>query len=252
VELLKEWPSVVTRAGQRFEPIAERGLDRALRQLAVRLPGANSGVHVVPEFVGPNGVADLVALTGDEAGLQSRIQSEIPYLHSVTDAVVAEAFSINRTVTVARAAIKIGMSEKQVGTIARRLVRTGVLKPVGSGFRRDPRIHAYGRMYALEAKVSDWPKALTQAMRYATWTDAVGVVLLRTPRDLARAKSRASSLNVGLAIEDRWVVRPKIKVGRSPLRLLGAERFAASIAAGQKSLPETLRRSVGPQDIELG
>src|SRR5690606_1757739 len=101
-----------------------------------------------------------------------------------------------------------------------------------------------GRIYALEAKVDDWSRALAQALRYGRWADASGAVVSRLPRDPSPALETASSLGLGLAIGDRWLTRPRVHRLPPAYRLWGSEHFIAAIrsaegtAKGDGDLPQ--------------
>jgi len=238
MDSFREWPAAINRSGRRFAPVAEAELDLDLRNLARKLPHASAGVDVVPEFVGPNGIADLVAVTQAGHGFESRVLAGIPYLRTITDARVVAATSVGRTVTGATIASTTGLSPRQSQTAVNRLVRDGAIRRVGSGYRRSESMVAVGRMYALEAKVSDWRKAFSQALRYSSWSDASAIVLLRSPREIDDAIELAKRFRIGLAVHDRWLVRPSIRAVPTHLRLLASDRFAFTLDLAKRT-PET-------------
>ncbi|MGA5465578.1 hypothetical protein [Mycobacterium sp. NPDC050041] len=221
------------RAGRRFEPKGERLLDEDLKRLATRLPGASGGVIISTEFPGPRGVADLVAITQPFEDLRSRLALGLPFLTNVTDCLVVAATSPNRVRTTATVARSTGMSIERAERRLRSLASDGYLSRMGSGFVRNPGLKPIGRAYALEAKVNDWRKGLSQAVRYSSWCDAGAVVLLNSPRDLTDASSRCRRLGIGLAVRSRWVVRPKIGRPQPGFRLATSEQLAQSFS-GQK------------------
>jgi len=227
---VKEWQPLHVRAGHRFQSIAERELDTDLRSLAARLPHGDDDILLIPEFAGANGIADLVSLTRSREALHSRISSGIPFLTNLMDASIVASVPIGRTAAVSSTAVKLGMSERQLSGRVRRLVSNGSLLKFGHGFRRDPNIIPIGRMYAFEAKVTDWRRAMSQAVRYGTWSDAVGVVLLNRPRDISAAADRARTFKIGLAVGKTWIVRPRIRPNDVGLRLFASERFCETTA----------------------
>lgn len=225
--------SANSRPGRRFEPTAERSLDSDLVKLAIHLPGASEGLALVREFPGGRGVADIVAVTRWQQDLRQRLASPLPFLRNETDCAVVAALSPNQTRTVASLGKRLGMSGEQVTKRLRALVATGHVGVHGSGFRRSLGLTPIGRSYALEAKVSDWRQGISQALRYSTWCDAAAVVLLRPPRDLDDVKVRCSALALGLAIGDRWVIRPRIQRPHGGLRLAMSEQWAQLMAESE-------------------
>ena len=216
------------RAGRRFEPKGERLLDDDLMRLATRLPGASGGVIVSTEFPGPRGIADLVAITQPFEDLRSRLALGLPFLVNVTDCLVVAATSPNRVRTTSTVARSTGMSIEQAERRLRSLASVGYVSRTGSGFVRNSGLKPIGRAYALEAKVNDWRKGLSQALRYSSWCDAGAVVLLNAPRDLSDAADRSRRLGIGLAVQSRWVVRPRIGRPQPGLRLAMSEQLARS------------------------
>lgn len=225
----------VHRPGRRFEPSWERELDPALRSLAANLPGAEDGVLVTPEFPGPDGIADLIAVTSFERALAARVSSGLPPLEHLTDSSIVAAVPAGRTVRADSVARTVGMTAAQAERRLRSLAALGFIHPVGSGYRRDPAVAPIGRMYVFEAKVSDWRAAARQALRYGTWADAASIVLLRERPDGDESLAMARSLRLGLAVRDRWLLRPTLhKPLRGP-RLLASERLLATVVSEQSS-----------------
>lgn len=212
--------------GRRFEPTVERSLDGDLVTLAMHLPGAGEGIAIAREFPGGRGIADVVAVTRWQDGLDRRMATGLPFLRNQMDCSVVSVLSANLTRSPRTVGKKLGMSDEQVVRRLRSLIATGHVEAHGSGFRRAPGLEAIGRAYALEAKVSDWQQGISQALRYSTWCDAAAVVLLRPPRDLDDAKDLCSGLDLGLAVGDRWVMRPRIGRPHPGRRLAMSEHWA--------------------------
>lgn len=239
---LLEWPPAHLPAGRRFEPIAERVLEPAVKDLASRLPGHSLGVFATAEFAGPAGIADLVAVTRAQKLLQARLEVDVPILKSLSDASVIAALSPRRWTSVLDVIQTTGMSEAQSVRRLRQLRDVGAVIECQGSYRRHPALVPIGRMYAFEAKVSDWRRATAQALRYARWSDAVAVVLLRPPRDLDSLRSYARSLRIGVAVGNRWLVRPVLQPTSPSLRLLASEMFIAGLI-GPGSLDHQSRSS---------
>lgn len=228
--------------GQRFEPTLERELDADLRVLASGLPGATEGLLSVVEFPGPRGVPDLLAVAKGFASLRQRLANGAPYIESLADCTVVANLKVNRSVTGVGVATATGMSLEQVERRLRALAHSGLVTVHGQGYRRRPDLEPIGRAYAFEAKVSDWRRGLSQALRYSAWCDASSLVLLRAPSDLGTLIERCTYLDVGLAIRDEWVRKPRLGRPQSPLRLAASERLALEVS---RLKSETLARTIG-------
>lgn len=228
-----EWDPVNVRRGNRFQPIEERKLEPSLRILASRLPGASLGVHAVAEFAGSVGVADLVAVTRAESDLKARFEIDVAPLNSLALASVAAAVPVGRVTTASQVATAVGTSEEQATRRLRQLMAEGAIEKTRSGYRRHRALRPVGRMYAFEGKVADWRQAFSQAIRYGQWADATAVVLLHSPKELGIVRDHARQLKVGLAVGEKWLVRPVIQNPNPGARLLASERLVAALAGGR-------------------
>lgn len=229
VDSLYEWTPSYTPPGRRFEPVAERALEPVVRDLASRLPSSASGVLASAQFAGPTGVADFVAVTRAQEILPLRIDVDLPTISNLSDASVVSAIPVRRRIAPLDVAQAVGMSEAQTTRRLRQLRDTGAVIEYQGRYRRHPALVPVGHMYAFEAKVSDWRQATVQALRYARWADAAGIVLLKAPRDLERLKMHARSLRIGVAIGNRWLVRPALQPVSPGLRLFASELFIAAL-----------------------
>lgn len=222
------------RPGRRFEPVAERELASDLRPLAGQLPGAGDGLLVVAEMPGPRGVADLVAVTHASPGLELRMRTGIPYLGNLADCSVVAATLSRRTLSVSTIARIAGMSEQQTERRLRALNRSGHVERVGSGYRRHEQMVPIGRTYAIEAKVNDWQQGIRQALNYSSWCDAAALVLRDAPRDPEEVTTRCRGLGIGLALQAKWIVRPRLGKPKPGWRLAASEGIARSIAENRR------------------
>lgn len=225
--------SAGSRPGRRFEPRDERLLDNDLLTLAKHVPGGAEDLIVVREFAGGRGIADVVAVTRWQEALAQRIEAPLSFLENETDCTIISALSPRQTRTVGGLTKRLGMSEEQITRRLRSLTATGHVRPWGSGFRRATAMEPIGHAYALEAKVSDWRQGMSQALRYSTWCDAAAVVLLRPPRDLGEVRKRCSAMGLGLAVGDRWVVRPRLGRPHPGRRLAMSEQWARLITESE-------------------
>lgn len=216
--------------GQRFEPTAERELDADLRALASGLPGASEGLLGVVEFQGPRGVPDLLVMTRGLGSLRHRLEHGAPFIDSPADCAVVTALNIKRPMTSNSVALATGMSLEQVERRLRALTYAGMVVTHGQGYCRRADLEPIGRTYAFEAKVSDWRRGLDQALRYSAWCDASSLVLLRGPADIVGLIEQCTQLDIGLAIRDEWVRRPRLGRPQPDLRLAASERLALQVS----------------------
>lgn len=217
--------------GVLFAPGPETALDPHLRALAARLPGASDGLLVVPQVVGPYGVADLVAATYIGERLEQRLASRVrPLLSSIDVAVVAACR--HRAVTRDQLAKALQRDPKTLQSRIKSLVDSGALELTATGVRAHCALRPIGRLWAFEAKVSDWQSGVGQAQTYALWSDASSVVLERLPRSVDRPLEACRRLRLGLAHEDRWLLRPRLDQSSHAARLAGSEAFIAALWAG--------------------
>lgn len=216
--------------GQRFEPTVERELDADLRTLASGLPGAGEGLLAVVEFHGPRGVPDLLVMARGVAALRHRLENGAPFIESPADCAVVAVLNIKRPMTSSSVASETGMSLEQVERRLRALTHAGIVVTQGQGYCRRADIEPIGRTYAFEAKVSDWRRGLDQALRYSAWCDASSLVLLRAPADMGGLIERCTLFDIGLAIRDEWVRRPRLGRPQPALRLAASERLALQVS----------------------
>lgn len=224
-----------SRAGVRFEAKRERELDEALLALAIKLPAAAGPVAVCREFTGPRGIPDLLVTTRYERHLAARRSALIPPITGRSETAVLAALPLGSRRTLPWVAETCGLSLRQAQDRLRTLVRIGAVCQDEGGYRRHLDLVPIGRTYAVEAKVNDWGKGLTQALRYLTWADSASVVLLDPPRDLGRATDQCRSLGVGLAVSDVWKVRPKLGKPNRGLRLAASEAWFRDFAPQKPS-----------------
>jgi len=222
------------RGGRRFQPTHELALSGDALVAATTLPDAHLGVRVLIETSGPFGVPDLLALVGDPSSLERRLGSQVPPLLNRIDAGIVSACS-SKTPRAAEAIAKsLGWS---LSTIKRRvpgLVRSGALHVVPSGaLIRAEELTAAGRLYAIEAKVKDWRRALTQGRRYSVWCDSYIIVMPELPAgSSAQLVTEVKSDRAGLVLGGKWVTRPRLGKRTQAQRLWGSEHVVAAVRGG--------------------
>jgi len=227
------------RAGRRFAPSHELALLDPAIDATSALPGARRGLLVVRESTGPFGIPDLTALVGNPALLAARLALGVPaLLHQVDAAVVAVAHP-QQGRSAAVLARGLGWPE---GTVERRLpdlMRTGALREVRPGrFVRPEALAPLGRIYAVEAKVREWGRALRQARTYSVWADGYVLVMgSLTPRALNLVREQVAGDRGGLVVDGRWVCRPVLRRLPPARRLWAAEHLVAAVQDGYQPSP---------------
>lgn len=222
--------SSAPRAGLRFQAQRERELDDALFDLAAKLPASRDGVAVCREFSGPRGIPDLLATTTYHGALETREAAGVPAITNLSDAALLAALPRNAPRTLSWTTDACGLSQRQTLSRLRALSASGAIWKDGHGYTRNPAVQPIGHTYAFEAKVSDWGKGLTQALRYLAWADAAVIVLLDPPRDLSRVADQCRSLGVGLTSGDTWKVRPRLGRPNRGLRMAASEAWFRDFA----------------------
>lgn len=215
----------------KFEPRAEAQMAGSLREIAATLPGARGGVVAVEEFRGPWGVPDLAALA--PARVEQRVSSDVPPLLSEHDCRLVAAASrwTEMTALAAVAGISAGPASRHI----RRLAAFGALERRGSQIRRGRGLVTLGRLWAIEAKVDDWQGGLSQVHRYRLWADGAVLVLGRARAPVATIAVHARRYRVGLVVDGRWIVRPRVVPPEPATRLHASEHMLAALIGATPS-----------------
>ena len=222
--------SSAPRAGLRFQAQRERELDDALFALAAKLPGSRDGVAVCREFNGPRGIPDLLATTGYRRALETRELAGVPAITNLSESALLATLPRNAPRSRSWIAETCGVSQRQADSRLRALRASGAVSQDGQAYSRNPAVQPIGHTYAFEAKVSDWGKGLTQALRYLSWADAAVIVLLDPPKDLSRVADQCRLHGIGLAFGDTWKVRPRLGRPTRGLRMAASEAWFRDFA----------------------
>lgn len=229
------------RPGRRFMPTDELALEGPALKASGSLPGAHRGLMVIRELVGPLGIPDFTALVGDQARLTARLAADIsPLLHEVDAAIVAVAHQRSPRSAESLA----GALGWPLDTVARRLpfvLRAGALLEVKpQRYVRHPAISPVGRVYAIEAKVRDWTKALRQARAYSVWADSYVIVMgPLAARTIDRLVQEVELDQGGLVVDDRWIRKPSIHPLPASRRLWASEYLVAAIVGNYDDQPSS-------------
>jgi hypothetical protein len=210
------------RAGRRFEPIAERMLSESALRAARTLPGAHRGVRILLETAGPFGVPDR------------RLALEVPPLLNQVDAGVISATAPAAARTLETLAKRLSWPVETVQRRLPHLLRIGALVRAGAEtYVRPADLASVGRLFAIEAKVRDWRRALRQARTYSVWTDGYVIVMPEVgASSLPGLLAEVSRDRGGLMLNGKWVLRPRLLTRTPAQRLWGSEHAIAAFDPG--------------------
>lgn len=219
------------RAGRRFEPTHELALHEAALAACASLPGSNRGVWVVQEMTGPIGIPDLTALVADLSLLRSRLAIEVQPVLNQLDAAIVATTKPSAPRSHQALAKALGWP---VETIMRRvphLVRSGALIAVRPDrYVRPAALRPLGRLYAIEAKVSDRGAAIQQARAYGAWADSYVLIMgALGPRPLQLLLDEVEADGGGLVVDGKWLRRPVMRSLDPARRFWSAEHFVAAV-----------------------
>lgn len=203
------------------------------------LPGAHRGLLVVQEMTGPIGIPDLTAVVGDRSRLAGRLSVDVPALLHEVDAAVVSAAHVRRPLAAPSLARALGWPEETVRRRLRHLVRSGALVAAGrETFVRPGELGPVGRVYAVEAKVSDWRRALMQVRTYGVWADGYVLVMgALSARAVAAVTSEVALDGGGLMMDGRWLRRPTVRRLPFARRLWASEHVVAALRTGYQPSP---------------
>jgi len=221
-------PESLTRAGRPFAPGLERELEPDLRAAAIKLGGRSGDLVLLPEFPLPVGVPDLVAVSLNQDLFAARLASGIPPILGSRRASVISSCGVRRPASLRLLVSVTGSSEKHTRAIIGELVRAGAITRFGSGWVRDPALQPLGKVFALEAKVSDWRSGFAQSLRYGVYAQNVTLVVGKLgERASQSAEEACRSHGVGLYIAGRRRVQPRSQVVKLERRFQSSEQVLA-------------------------
>ncbi|GAA4380505.1 hypothetical protein [Nocardioides caricicola] len=224
---------VSSRGGRRFEPVDELALHDLIDALASSLPGPRGDVLVVPEMPSPLGLPDFVAVVGGTEWLARRSAAGIGPVLSDIDCAVLAATSPARPLRIDTLSRRLGWSKRELEPAVGRLVRSGALTlSSGGAVTVHPALKPIGTVFAVEAKIKDWRRAVLQGRTYRTWANNYIVVLGDVgPTAVDRAREGVAEDAAGLFTRAGWVVRPAVRDPAATRRLQGFEHLFAAIGS---------------------
>lgn len=178
----------------------------------------------------PVGLPDLLVASLDQEALLKRLAVGAPPILSEPATRLAANLSSTRPTTVDSLAASLGSTNRQSIRALRGLANLGAVHREGDRWFRAAGFEPVGRTYALEAKVDDWRSGLDQCLRYGAYADSTTLVLPRMSEKVrTSALSRFSALGVGLFVDGKWVVRPRLSRLKAARRLLASEYVLAAL-----------------------
>ena len=186
---------------------------------------------VIAEMTGPWGIPDLTALVGPESKLTARMALPIPPLLHEVDAGVVSVAHPRASRSLSQLAAAVGWPEETVHRRVGALTRTGALIRTNTGrYVRPAPLEPLGRLYAVEAKVRDWRKALRQVRSYRVWADSYVLVMGEvSAKALDELLSEVAADNGGLVVNGTWLRRPSVRRLPSAKRLWASEHVVAAL-----------------------
>jgi hypothetical protein len=188
---------------------------------------------VACEIVGPGGIADLVGVRFDQQAIDDRRGSGI---EPVIDALALQMVMATRrrAMTTRQLADLFHVSRSGARWAIRIAIGRGAMIDTGGLVRAHPDWRpAAQRLVAVELKLHDWRRALSQASTYQSWANAAWIVLARSPGPQAITAVREAGIGLGCLTDDRVRVlaRPR---NRERLR----QGDWTSVWAGEQVLAE--------------
>jgi hypothetical protein len=200
------------------------------------LPGAEHGILAISEFHAPFGVPDLTVVVGDPTKRRRRLRLKVDPVLNEIDAGIVSALSDARPSSAGQIARRLDWPPATIERRLRSVLRSGAVREVAPDrFLRRAALQPIGTVFAIETKVTDWRRALTQCRTYRTWADGYVLVLDRASDVAASAlRQEVARDRGGLIIADRWILRPRTSK-LSPARRLWASEHI--IAASRRPRP---------------
>jgi hypothetical protein len=222
------------RAGRMFAPIGERELELATRRALRSLPGIENGVVALREAAGPFGVPDVLAVVGDRAPYRARLRLPIPPILNEIDAAIVGSLGSRAGLTRADLAARVGWDESTLSRRLPALLRLGAVIETKSGrLRRPAELASIGSIYAIEAKIRDWRRALVQCRTYRLWTN--NYVLVLGPLSSSPTASVLHEVRKdrgGLVVGDASLRPPSRRRLSAQRQFWGSEYAVAAMTAG--------------------
>lgn len=236
------------RGGRRFQPVQELSLERVALRACSALPGAQRGLIVIKEVVGPHGIPDLVAVVGNPQAVDARLGSKVPPLLNELDAAIVACAAPRAPRSTATLARRLGWDVHTILPRLPRLLEVGALAETSPGVVvRPAALRPVGRLYAVETKVANWRRAVRQGRSYQLWCDTYIVVMeALSAMSLDGLLAATGEDGAGVVIDGRWRSRAQVRRRPEWRRLWGSEHVVAALGHGSVALGD----SVGEESVK--
>lgn len=231
VDRVSRYSSSWDRGGQRYLPMQEARLHPWASKAAATLPGASTGVLLISEMIGPIGIPDFTAVVGGKPQITARLASGIDPITSPMDCQLLASLHSSRPRRLEAIAHELSADIESLRSRLGVLERKGAVHQQHKGlYVRESATTPGGTLYAIEAKIGNWRRAVRQARGYRTWTHNYVLVL-----DEVSEKGRQAVLadiesdKAGLVMGNKWVRKPSPRVPSKVNRILGFEHLIAGL-----------------------
>lgn len=231
VDRVSQYSSSWDRGGQRYHPIQEARLHPWASKAAATLPGASNGVLLISEMIGPIGIPDFTAVVGGKSQITARLASGIDPITSPMDCQLLASLYSSRPRRLETIAHELSADLEALQSRLGVLERKGAVQQLRKGlYIRESAMTPGGTLYAIEAKIGNWRRAVRQARGYRTWTNNYVLIL-----DEVGEKGRQAVLadieadRAGLVMGNKWVRKPSPRLPSKVNQILGFEHLMAGL-----------------------
>lgn len=222
--------SPIRRHGRPFEPLHEVELRDDLIRVSRTLAQSAGLGFVILEMPGPMGVPDALVMRANPRAMRARMEADV---EPILDQYACELLMTLRLVRgdTTSAQTRLGWADYTMRSALARLRSAGAVVVTARGrVNPKPGLQPIGKSIAVEAKVRDWRRALSQGRVYASWADSYQLLLGQVADSAVLAlASMVAGDQAGLVIGQKWVVRPKLAIGTGSL--VASEHFLAAFLA---------------------
>lgn len=231
-----------SRSGRRFEPVAERRLEKVARAFLHCLPLGSDEVLAFREFHAPNGVPDITVVAPDPRR-HARLALDVAPLLNPIDAAIAATVTPQVGKSTGEIAGRLQWRESTVKRRLPHLLRSGAVIDIGRDrYTRPAALTPVGRLFAIELKIDDWGRALRQCRNYRLWAESYLLVLESVPsRSVDHLRKEVTRDRGGLIVSGELIVTPRVSRHSDAVRLWSSEHVIAELRTRSNPRPVRTR-----------